>query len=107
MKYNKFNLGNRKAVKKKELDKKQINQLLVSMNYVFTVQNNTGGMGQPHFCFHVYMGRWNLTHTPPPPQHAKYRLCLCMGKEGLQMNITFPAGPDLANLSLAGSGAMV
>lgn len=76
------------------------------MNCVFTAQNNTVGMGQPHFCFHVYMGRLNLTHTHPP-RHAKYRLCLCMGKEGLQMNITFPAGPDLANLSLAGRGAMV
>lgn len=78
------------------------------MNCVFTVQNNAQGMSQPHFCFHVYMGRFNLTrtHTPhTPPQHAKYSLC--MGKEGLQMNITFPAGPDLANLSLAGRGTMV
>jgi len=49
------------------------------------------------------MERFNLTQPP----HVQSTGCVCAGeKEGIQMNITFPAGPDLANLSLAGRGAM-
>lgn len=105
MKYNKrkFNLGNRKAVKGKELGK-NINKSTACIDELcFHIAKQHRGYRPASFLFPRLDGKIEFDTTPPC---AKYRLCLCMGKEGIQMNITFPAGPDLANLSLAGRGVM-